>query len=107
MEAEGLQYSTGTVPDDLRPLLIDPEWVDERIKRWGITSPIFASKVRGQFPDISDDSLIHPKWIETAQKRTLDRNWEPHLGIDIARYGEDETTMYRREGGWVRLHRSH
>ena len=61
----------------------------------------------GEFPDISDDSLIHPKWIKAAQQRTIARDLKPRLGVDIARYGEDETVLYRREGGWVRLHRSH
>jgi hypothetical protein len=44
-----------------RELLIDlvsAEWVDERKKRWGTTSPIYTSKVLGEFPDISDDTLI-------------------------------------------------
>jgi hypothetical protein len=95
------------VPADLLPLLVSPEWVEERKKRWGVTSPIYQSKVLGEFPDISDDSLIHPKWIEAAQQRKLERNWKPRLGVDIARYGEDETVMYRREGAWLRLHRAH
>jgi hypothetical protein len=44
--------------------------VEERKLRWGVTSPIYQSKVLGEFPDISDDTLILPKWIEAAQKRT-------------------------------------
>ena len=73
----------------------------------GRNSPIYQSKVLGEFPDISDDSLIHPKWIEAAQKRQLPRDNKPELGVDIARYGEDETVIMRREGGWVRLYRAH
>jgi hypothetical protein len=64
--------------------------VDERIKRWGVDSPIFQSKVRGEFPDISNDTLILPKWIEAAQMRELERTRRPVLAADIARYGEDE-----------------
>jgi hypothetical protein len=48
------------VPDDLLPLLVSPEWVEERKVRWGVTSPIYQSKVLGEFPDISDDTLILP-----------------------------------------------
>jgi len=95
------------VPESLLPLLISPEWVEERKKRWGVTSPIYQSKVLGEFPDVSDSTLIHPKWIKAAQERTLERTHKPVLGIDIARFGEDETVMYRREGGWVRLYRAH
>jgi hypothetical protein len=47
--------------------------VEERKLRWGVTSPIYQSKVRGEFPDISDDSLILPRWIEAAHAPTLPR----------------------------------
>jgi hypothetical protein len=63
--------------------------------------------VLGEFPDISDDSLILPKWIEGAQKRTIKRNGRPVLAWDIARFGEDESVGMRREGGWVRVYRAH
>jgi hypothetical protein len=95
------------VPEELLPLLVSPEWVDERKKRWGVTSPIYTSKVLGEFPDISDDTLIMPKWIEPAQARTIKRSRRPVMSWDIARFGEDETVGMRREGGWIRLHRAH
>jgi hypothetical protein len=44
--------------------------------------------VLGEFPDISDDSLILPKWIEAAQKRALERSRRPIVAADIARFGE-------------------
>lgn len=72
-----------------------------------MNSPIYQSKVLGEFPDISDDSLIHPMWIEAAQKRSLERNRRPVLSWDIARFGEDETVGMRREGGWIRLYGAH
>jgi hypothetical protein len=75
--------------------------------RWGVNSPIYQSKVLGEFPDICDDSLILPRWIEAAQKRTLKRNRRPVMPWDIARFGEDETAGMRREGGWIRLYRTH
>jgi hypothetical protein len=48
-------------------------------------------------PDISDDSLILPKWIEAAQKRTLERTRGPIIAADITRFGEDETVIMRRK----------
>jgi hypothetical protein len=75
--------------------------------RWGVTSPIYQSKVLGEFPDISDDSLILPKWIEAAQKRTVERTRRPIIAADIARFGEDETVIMRREGGCIRVYRTH
>jgi len=81
--------------------------VEERKLRWGVTSPIYQSKVRGEFPDISDDSLILPRWIEAAHAPTLPRTRRPLIAADIARFGEDETVIMRREGGWVRTYRAH
>jgi hypothetical protein len=95
------------VPEALMPLLIDPVWVEERKKRWGVTSPIYQSKVLGEFPDISDDSLIHPKWIKAAQERDLPQSWKPKLGVDVARFGDDETVIIRCEDGWARLQHAH
>jgi hypothetical protein len=72
------------VPPALLPLLVSVEWVEERKVRWGVNSPIYQSRVLGQFPDISDDTLILPEWIEAAQKRTIQRNRRPRLSWDIA-----------------------
>jgi hypothetical protein len=100
-------YTGEKVPEDLLPLLVSPEWVEERKIRWGVTSPIYQSKVLGEFPDVSDDTLIQPKWIEAAQKRSLPRTHRPLIAADIARFGEDETVIMRREGGWLRTYRAH
>ena len=51
--------------------------------------------------------LILPRWIEAAQKRTLERTRRPIIAADIARFGEDETVIMRREGGWIRVYRAH
>jgi hypothetical protein len=100
-------YTGEKVPEDLLPLLVSPQWVEERKLRWGVTSPIYQSKVLGEFPDLSDDTLILPRWIEAAQKRTLTRTRRPLIAADIARFGEDETVIMRREGGWIRVYRGH
>ena len=71
------------------PLLVSPEWVEERKLRWRVTSPIYQSKVLGEFPDVSDDTLIQPKWIEAAQKRSMERTRRPIIAADIARVGEE------------------
>jgi hypothetical protein len=81
-------YTGERVLEDLLPLLVSPEWVEERKLRWGVTSPIYQSKVLGELPDLSDDTLILPKWIAAAQKRTLPRTRRPLVAADIARFGE-------------------
>ena len=51
--------------------------------------------------------MIWPRWIEAAQKRTLERTRRPIIAADIARFGQDETVIMRREGGWIRTYRAH
>ena len=89
----GLEPSTEDVPDGLRPLLLSPLWVWERIKRWGVTSPIFTAKVRGTFPEIGHDTLITPAMIRAAQERSLAPGPRSILGVDVARFGLDRTVI--------------
>jgi hypothetical protein len=95
-------YTGEEVPEELLPLLVSPESVEERKIRWGVTSPIYQPRCSMSSPDLSDDTLILPKWIDAAQKWTIQRNKRPIIAADVARFGEDETVIMRREGGWVR-----
>ncbi len=90
-------------PDDLRPLMLDPEWVEDKKRRWGEDSPRYVSKVLGEFPEIGEDVLIPPAWIEAAQQRTLERSGRGILGVDVARFGSDRTVIYVRNGPVARL----
>jgi len=91
------------VPEDLRPLLLDPEWVEDKKRRLGETSPRYQSKVLGDFPEVGDDTLISPKLIEAAQQRSLDDTEAgQHLSVDVARFGSDETIVMHRRGGIAR-----
>lgn len=100
----GIEPTTEAVPEGLRPLMLDPEWVVDKIKRWGAASPRFTSKVLGSFPDIGNDTLISPSLIEAAQQRALEPAGRGILGVDVARYGMDRTVIYLRRGGVIRLH---
>lgn len=94
------------VHPDLLDLLVSPTWVEERKKRWGEGSPIYISKVLGEHPEISEDTLIQPKWIREAIARDLSGEAIAHYGqygADIARAGKDETAVYLNRGGYVRL----
>ena len=92
------------VPDKMRPLLVDPQWAEDLKKSRGETSPEYISKVLAEFPDASTDTLIPYGWIIRAQERDLDPGPTVELGVDVARYGTDETVIYRRLGPVARLH---
>lgn len=93
------------VPEALLEMLPSREWVEERKRRWGEGSPIYQSKVLGQFPDIGEDTLVGPKLIRQAQ--ALDLSGEAiadpgQWGWDVARYGSDKTVGYLNRGGVIR-----
>lgn len=104
MKTMKITPTTEKVPPDLYDLLVDPLWVEERIIRWGVSSPLFQSKVLGLFPKVSIDTLIHPHWVTLAQTREV----EPYptmarIGCDVARYGIDHTIIIMRMGGHARV----
>lgn len=108
LRIDGLEtpnFTDEEVPDDLRPLLLSPTWVQERRDRWGEGSPLFQSKVRGLFPEDSEDSVIPLSWVTAAQDRW--REWAAAgrqlgplsaLGVDVARGGSDQTVAAPRHG---------
>jgi hypothetical protein len=99
-------YTGEDVPEALLEMLVSKTWVEERKKRWGQQSPLYQSKVLGQFPDVSDDTLIQPKWIREAQERDLSGTMIKDIGQfggDVARMGSDETCVARKRGQHVRI----
>jgi len=102
-----------------REALLNPEWVNERMHRWGVTrfideggvarwreSSLWLSKVRGQTPTEGSEGLIPLSWVEMAIRRWKD--WEAagkptipgrtFFGCDVADSGTDETVMSTRRG---------
>jgi hypothetical protein len=103
MISEGVAPTDEQIPDELKDLLVSPTWVAERIKRWGVSSPIFQSKVRGRFPTVTTDTLIHPHWLTLAAAREVKPiPSQARYGADVARYGSDHSILLLRQGGHCR-----
>lgn len=98
-------FTDEQVPDELRQNLVSLEWAEDARKRWGVDSPLYQSKVLGEFPEVSQDTLIPANWILAAQQRELEPTGPGVLGVDVARFGSDRSVVYLRRGGHVRLHR--
>jgi hypothetical protein len=96
-------YTGEKVPEELLPLLVSPEWVEDATKRWGIDSPLYKSKVLGEFPEVSSSTLIPASWILAAQQRSLQPTGSGVFGVDVARFGTDRSILYVRRGDHVRL----
>ena len=97
------------VPSKLTDLLVSEEWVADKVARWGKTNPLFVSKVLGEFAD-SEDGLIPHSWVRQAIARwnKWHEDGEPHLpgrrviGVDVARFGTDQTALAIREHDVIR-----
>jgi hypothetical protein len=96
-------FTSERVPADLRELLISQEWVEDARKRWGVDSPLYKSKVLGEFPESSANTLIPVSWILAAQQRWLEPAGYAIFGVDVARFGSDRSILYLRRGDHVRL----
>jgi len=86
---------TGELP---APHLITPRWVHERLHDWTHDSPLYEAKVLARFPAAGTDTLIPLHLIEAAVDRQLKRVSPFELGVDVARYGSDETVITMRWG---------
>lgn len=110
---ESPNFSGEDVPDWLRPLLIGPTWVKEKKKSWGENSPIYISKVRGQFPEQASDSLVPLADLKAAVARGLELEGQigeglpNELGVDVARFGGDKSVIYHRRGNVARRYWQH
>lgn len=97
MRAEGIPYSTEEIPHKIRELLLDPLWIEERIRTWGgmsstahldyapdelgdvvrrrcSSSSLFQAKARGVFPDSTATGVIPLGWVQQAMNRWQDWN---------------------------------
>jgi hypothetical protein len=93
---------TGDPDDPKRSPRISVNWARQQIATWGADNPFVLVNVFGRFPPSSLDTLLGPDDIIAAQKRS----WRDHdiegaariLGVDIARFGDDSSVMFPRQG---------
>lgn len=84
--------------------MIDPAWVEQKKRAWGEDSARYLSKVLGRFPDSDDRSFFSQTAINLADDTIIeeDLSLELTLGVDVARYGEDDSMVYTNRGGRIR-----
>lgn len=83
---------------DKYPYLVNRKWITERAAEWGVSSPMYVSRVLGDFPIESEETLIPLSWLDAAVKRYESKNNKDilisehmYLGVDVARYGSDKS----------------
>lgn len=74
------------------------EWIDD----WGIDSPFVQVRVLGDFPVQGNRNLISSALVTAAMAPERAPNYTANdpviIGVDVARYGFNESTIYVRRG---------
>ena len=98
-------FTGEVIPEELKPLLIQPAWVERQKISWGVDSARYKSKILAEFPDEADNTFFSQSAIDRAIDTEIpdDFNNEAVLGVDLARFGEDDSKVYINRGGRCRL----
>lgn len=84
------------------PGLATRAWVDEKAEEWGRESPIFAVRCRGDFPEQGECAVVSLASLEASRSRFDAREHRCDgaldVGVDVARFGDDETVVALRRG---------
>jgi hypothetical protein len=79
---------------------VDPDFIDEVARTFGVDSNEYRVRVLGEFPDTEDESYISSALVRAARARDI----KPAplsaviYGVDPARQGDDRTVITRRVG---------
>lgn len=83
------------------PGLATREYVEEKKAEWGEASPLYQIRVAGNFPDRASDAVIDLILVENCSKkwrRPVPEDGILEIGVDVARFGEDDTVITPRRG---------
>lgn len=93
---------TGDPDDPKRSPRVDKDWAAEQIRLYGRENPWVMAYVLGQFPPGSINALLSVEDVEKAMNqhpRIETYDWaQKRLGIDVARFGNDRTVIFPRQG---------
>jgi len=92
-------FTDEPVSDRLRSLLVSRQWVEEKKIEWTESSPLYVSKVTGEFPTDAQDGVVPNSWAQQCMYLDLtDADGERHLGVDVAAGGGDKAVAWLRAG---------
>lgn len=101
-------FTGESVPGELKDVLVQQGWAEDRLRAWGEDDARYQSKVQARFP--SDDQfglfgapLIARAVIDEGEDGRISMNGPLVLGVDVARFGDDKTVVVARKGRrvWV------
>lgn len=76
------------------------QWLEDRKRFWGEASPKYQVRVKGNFPGRAENAVVGLDLVEAAVARwaATAAEGELHLGVDAARFGDDESVVIVRRG---------
>ncbi len=79
---------------------VDPSYPEQIAREYGIDSNVYRVRVLGEFPTADDDTLMPLELVEAAKCRDVQvtERLMPVWGLDVARYGDCETVLAKRQG---------
>lgn len=80
---------------------VSSEYCQRLIKQYGEDSDVVRVRVFGEFPKAEADGLIALEYVEAAINREPVYLGDLVIGVDVARFGDDETVICPRIGNAV------
>jgi len=81
--------------------------IDQDAQDLGESSPLFVAMDLGEFPDETEDTVIPISWVQSAVDNQPIADLGSAMGVDVARFGDDETVFMRIDGRKVSLQDSY
>lgn len=76
---------------DGRPANLEEKWIY-------VPTAYFQGRVLGEFPTQADQQVIPKAWLKFQPRLEPIEEDMPELGSDVARFGDDRTTIFTRRG---------
>lgn len=93
-------FTNEPVPDELRDLLLSRTYEQELLHDVGADDGIYLSKIRAQFAENQESSVVLLSWARACQHSELEPdNALVELGVDVGAGGDE--TVWRERRGWV------
>lgn len=96
------------LPETIAAGRISTEWAEARKRQWGETSPVYQTRVLGDFATGDTGSVIPLAWVEAANERwevlrelrQLEKEFHS-VGVDVAWTGDDKSVIALRFGNAI------
>lgn len=93
---------TGDPDDAKRSPRVDIEWARKLVRDWGRDHNIVRTNVLAEFPKQGSDKLLSLEDLARAMERDVKlpayQDAAKVIGIDVARFGDDKTIKFPRQG---------